>query len=299
MNIVMITILLIAGSASTSGAILDNSGQLGNSPVKLADESIVLRVGIISDIHYAAKPNLNDRYYCHSLDKAKQAVETFNNNGTDFLVLLGDNIDETDKETDIENLQRLDDLLEHFKGERHYVLGNHDLGELNKEEFIAQTGGEGNSSYYSFTRGEYFFIILDGNFKNDGAEYSRGNFHWTDSFIPSDQQKWLVNELKRSVSHEKKVIIFIHQILCDEDDSHGVKNADQIRRILEQQGNVLAVFQGHNHKGSYKIINGIHYIGIHPMVVGESNAYAELIICREGSLTLRGFGRQPGMDLIP
>jgi predicted phosphodiesterase len=291
--------VLMAGLAAISGGGSGISQRARYSDSENSDTGIVLRIGLISDIHYAQKPNLNNRHYSRSLAKAEQAVETFNSVGTDFMVLLGDNIDETDTETDLENLKKLDDVLGGFRGPRHYVLGNHDLGELTKKEFLAQTGGQGGAPYYSFSRGGYYFIVLDGNFRVDGVEYSRGNFEWTDSFIPPDQQKWLINSLNESALQEKKVILFIHQILCDQNDHHGVKNADQVRQILEQHGHVLIVFQGHNHSGSHKTINGIHYVGIHPMVVGESNAYGELTLSSSGKLTLKGYGRQPGIDLIP
>ncbi len=263
----------------------------------MADERDI-RIALISDMHYADKPNLRGRHYIQSLEKARQAIATFNKNEADFLVLLGDNIDEIDKESDLTNLKSIDKVLAQFNGERHYVLGNHDLGSLTKEEFLDNSGGTGEAAHYSFSRAGYHFILLDANFRQDGTEYSRGNFEWTDSYIPAAQLTWLKNELELSRSDGKKVIIFIHQMLCDtEIEYHAVKNNDEIRVILEQSGNITAVFQGHYHQGSYKKINGIHYVGIHPMVVGDTNAFAELIINRKGKIELTGYGRQPGMIL--
>ena len=257
-----------------------------------------IRIALISDMHYADKPNRSNRHYTQSLEKARQAIATFNKNEADFLVLLGDNIDEIDKESDLTNLKSIDKVLSQFNGERHYVLGNHDLGSLTKEEFIANSGGAGEAAHYAFGRAGYHFILLDANFRQDGTEYRRGNFKWTDSHIPSAQLAWLQNELELSRFMEKKVMIFIHQMLCDtENVHHAVKNNHEIRAILEQSGNVTAVFQGHYHHGSYTKINGIHYVGIHPMVEGDTNAFAELTINREGRIELIGYGRQPGMIL--
>jgi len=257
-----------------------------------------IRIALISDMHYADKPNQHNRHYTQSLEKARQAIDTFNKNEADFLVLLGDNIDEIDKESDLTNLKSIDKVLARFSGERHYVLGNHDLGNLTKQEFIANSGGAGEAAHYSFSRAGYHFIVLDANFRQDGTEYSRGNFEWTDSYFPSAQLTWLQNELELSRLKGKKVMILIHQMLCDtENEYYAVKNNDEIRAILEQSGNVTAVFQGHYHQGSYKKINGIHYVGIHPMVVGDTNAFAELTISREGKIELIGYDRQPGMIL--
>jgi predicted phosphodiesterase len=258
-----------------------------------ADTGSPIRIGLISDIHYAEKPHRNNRHYTLSPFKLKQAVETFNERGAHFLVLLGDNIDEMDRDTDLAHLRAINDLLDHFNGDRYFVMGNHDLGSLTKDEFLAETRG---SAHYSFVRGSFQFLFLDGNFRQDGVAYSRGNFEWTDSYIPSGQLEWLTEELRKSKADGRKAIVFIHQILTDENDPHGVKNAAEVRDILEKSGNVVAVFQGHQHAGGYENINGIHYVMIHPMVVGDTNSFAELTISKEG-MVLKGYGRQPDVEL--
>jgi len=50
-----------------------------------------------------------------------------------------------------------------------------------------------------------------------------------------------------------------------------------VRKVLEDSGKVVAVFQGHHHAGSYNLINGIHYYTLAAMCEGpypENNAYA-------------------------
>lgn len=273
------------------------SSENERSGTLLKNEDPVLRIGLIADIHYADKPRWNNRNYRLSPDKAREAISKFNDSNTDFIVLLGDNIDEMEKEADLNHLKFIDKIINQFNGEVHYVLGNHDLGELAKKEFINNTSGKGEAPNYSFSKEDYHFIVLDANFRQDGVAYSGGNFEWTDSYIPSSQLNWLSGELEKSRTEDRNVIIFIHQILTDENDPHGVKNASAIRNMLEQSGNVLAVFQGHNHHGSYEKINDIHYVGIHPMVVDDTNAFSELIIGREGEIEIIGYGRQPDITL--
>jgi hypothetical protein len=41
-----------------------------------------------------------------------------------------------------------------------------------------------------------------------------------------------------------------------DDQDHNIKNAAEIREILENDGQVLAVFSGHDHQGGYINIKG-------------------------------------------
>jgi hypothetical protein len=51
---------------------------------------------------------------------------------------------------------------------------------------------------------------------------------------------------------DRRTIVFVHQGL-DVSDDHGVKNAPEVRRVLESTGRVLAVFQGHSHENDYQL----------------------------------------------
>ena len=53
--------------------------------------------------------------------------------------------------------------------------------------------------------------------------------------------------------------MFAHQRL-DVTNDYCIKNATDVRKVLEASGKVLAVFQGHNHKNDYNEIGGIHYM---------------------------------------
>ena len=103
--------------------------------------------------------------------------------------------------------------------------------------------------------------------------------------------KWLEADLEVT---EKNTVVFVHQRLDDENNSHGVKNAQEVRKILEQSGKVLAVFQGHDHRGAYSDVNKIHYCTLPALVDGtglENNAYAIVQIRGDGSIEIDGFGK--------
>ena len=138
-----------------------------------------------------------------------------------------------------------------------------------------------------------FFGHLDIRFKQDGSPYADGNFSWLDTWIPEPEQQWLKSDL--AAASNKKTIAFVHQNLHDEKNAHGVKNAPAIRRILEDAGNVLAVFQGHDHSGGYTKIGGIHYCTLKAMVERrtlDNNSYAVVALDAAGRMKLEGFGRQ-------
>lgn len=256
-----------------------------------------LRFGIITDVHYADADTKGSRYYRDSLAKLRQAVETFNRLDLAFVVELGDFIDAgASKEDELDYLRTADKVYQTFKGNRHYVLGNHCVGALTKQEFLTGCGAKNTQSYYSFDSAGYHFIVLDANFKQDGTPYSAGNFTWTDTGIPETEQEWLRQDL--AAAGEKPSIVFVHQNLDDEKDAHGVKNAPEIRRILERSGKVAAVFQGHKHTGGYVRIGGIPYCTLKAMVERptlENNSYAVAIADGASRLKLEGFGRQEDM----
>ncbi len=254
-----------------------------------------LIIGLVTDVHYADADTRGTRHYRDSLGKLEEAVDRFNALGASFVIELGDFLDAgPSKEHDIKFLREADRVYRRFRGPRYYVLGNHCLHALTKTEFLANSGAEVKKSFHSFDHGGRHFIVLDANFKQDGTPYAAGNFSWTDAAIPATEQKWLADDLKRA--GDKKVFVFLHQNLHDEKDPHGVKNAPQVRAILEAAGNVAAVCQGHMHTGGYAEIGGVRYCTLKAMVEGpglENNAHAVLMIDEEGRPKLEGFGRQP------
>lgn len=271
--------LFLAGAATGCSG-LQSIG--GNQPV---------RIGLITDIHYADKTRVNTRYYRDSLAKMQQAVAYFNEARPDFIVELGDLVDSAGGSVEIEldYLRTIEAELAKAKAPRHYVLGNHCVDVLTKEEFLANTGAK--STYYSFNQGRYHFVVLDACFREDGEPYGRNNSNWRDTNIPPAELQWLENDL---ASTDRPTIIFIHQRL-DKTTYHSVNNHADVRAILEAGGKVQAVFQGHSHENEYVMVNGIHYCVVRAMVEGEgakNNSYGMLTIAPNGSMMIDGFVQQ-------
>ena len=250
--------------------------------------------GIVADIHYADKDMRINRYYRDSIEKLEQCVAVFNESKLAFAVMLGDFIDKApDKTVELEYLKTIRQIFSRYGGDKHFVLGNHDLTKLSKAEYLAACGAVAQNSFYSFDAGGYHFVILDANFRRDGEAYDAGNFKWKDTSIPPPQLKWLEHDLGRAPN--AKTIVFVHQNLHDESSVYGVKNAKAVRRILEKSGNVLAVMQAHDHKGAHAKINDIHYFTLKALVDGptlKNNSYAVVTIDKNHLVSIRGFGRE-------
>ncbi len=267
---------------------------LGMAGILNGQSSAEFAFGIVGDIHYADKDMRINRYYRDSIAKLEQCVATFNESRLAFVVMLGDFIDKApDKATELEYLKTIRQVWAQFRGDKHFVLGNHDLARLSKTEYLDNCDAVVSQSYYSFDADGYHFVILDAGFTKAGTAYDAGNFQWKDANIPAAQQEWLRQDLQNAST--KKTIVFVHQNLHETASIYGVKNAKDVRRILEKSGNVVAVLQGHDHKGAYAKINGIHYFTLKALVDGatlKNNAYAIVTIAPNGRLSLRGFGKE-------
>jgi alkaline phosphatase len=250
-----------------------------------------LRIGLVTDLHYADKPPAGTRHYRNTPEKLAEAAAEFAESSPDFVVELGDLIDAADSvETELAYLKRINNDFSAICNKRHYVLGNHCVYSLTKQEFL--DGVEQEQSYYSFDHGDHHFVVLDSCFRSDGQPYGRKNFEWTDPNIPDVELDWLKTDL---AANSKPTIVFAHQRL-DVSTHHGVKNAASVRTVLES-ADVQLVLQGHSHQNDHKEINGIHYCTLVAMIEGAgvtNNGYSVMTLANDGTIQISGFRKQQG-----
>lgn len=277
-----------------NGSLVLAAASLSSGTSFAAVEAPRLRVGLVTDLHYADKPPAGTRHYRETLAKLEEAAAQFQRDQPAFLVELGDFIDAADSvEVEQRYLKTINREFSAICKDRHYVLGNHCVDTLKKDEFLG--GVEQKQSYYSFDRGGFHFVVLDSCFRGDGTPYGRKNFQWTDANLPAAEIEWLEGDLQ---ANDKPVIVFAHQRL-DVNNNHGVKNNAEVRKVLESSGKVLAVFQGHSHQNDLKDIGGIHYCTLVAMVEGsgaEHNGYSVMEIAQDGTIRVTGFRNQKGYD---
>lgn len=296
-------LLLAAGAWSTNPD--------GNVPAAwAADEpqdeqpTPLVRIGLVTDLHYADKPAAGSRHYRLSVERLERAVAEFDALAVDAIVELGDLVDAADSDkTELVWLKTINDKLASAKAPRHYVLGNHCVDTLTKEQFLGGVSQE--KSYFSFDIKGHHCIVLDACFRADGKPYGAKNARWDDANLAAAELEWLAADLAAA---QAPTLVFAHQRL-DATTKYAAKNAADARKILEASQKVLAVFQGHEHKNDHREIAGIHYVTLAALVEGgppnagerkagepENNAFAVLDVYPNGKLAVRGFAKQASYD---
>jgi alkaline phosphatase len=252
-----------------------------------------VRIGLVTDVHYAEKPSGTKRAYRDSLKKLDEAVAALNEAKADFVVELGDFIDSAPTlEGEIGHARTINAVFQKFHGPRHYVVGNHDVAALTKTQFLEACGAK--TPHYSFDHGAFHFIVLDACYSPDGTTYGARKVNWVDTEIPPAEREWLAADLKAT---DKKTVCFVHQKM-DIVNKHTIKSAPDIRKILEDSGKVLAVMQGHAHTNALVTINGIHYWTLHAMVE-TPGGYSLLEISTNNTLRLTGFRGHTTYEPLP
>lgn len=262
------------------------------------DAAPVVRFGYVTDCHYAAhivRPG-DVRRYAEGLDKLRAFVREMNARGVDFVVEGGDfkDLGRTPAES-LAYLDAMEGALAAFRGPRYHVLGNHDHDNLTKDEFLAHVANAGQErarGWYAFARGGVTFIVLDACYRPDGAPYARGNFDWKEAFLPPEQTAFLRATLAAAPG---PCVPILHQQL-DAEDETCIRNAAEVRRILEASGKVTCVVQGHWHEGSFREINGIGYYTQKASVVGSGlarNACSVISVYASGAVRVEGLRSAP------
>ncbi len=249
-----------------------------------------LRLGLVTDMHHADKAAVGTRYYRETLSKLQEAAAQFKKEKLETVVELGDFVDAAESvEKELGYLETIEAEFSHLCDDRHYVLGNHCVDTLTKDEFLRAVGK--TESYYSFDRSGVHFIVLDSCFRSDGKPYGRKNSQWTDANIPEAELKWLESDLMQAAG---PVIVLAHQRL-DPSGNYEVRNSAAVREILQKSGKVRLVLQGHSHKNDLTEIEQIPYCTLAAMIEGggeENNGYSILEILENETLRLQGFRRQ-------
>lgn len=181
--------------------------------------------------------------------------------GCACVVSLGDHVKDVDAQKDAAGIRMCRKELAASGIPVHCVAGNHDLINLTDRETARAMGLR--SLHYAFDAGHVRCIALSPTSRK--VRLARN--HVT---IDAGQIQWLRQRLKET---QRPVIVFSHYPLGDPDLRRSpywfyfvphpwravIQNRREIRKALEESGNVLAVFSGHLHGGESQEINGIQY----------------------------------------
>ena len=254
----------------------------------------LVRLGLLTDVHYADKKTAGSRHYRDSLAKVREAAALFKREKPAAIVCLGDIVDAAPSvEEEAAYLRAITAAMDESGIPRHHVLGNHCVSTLTKEEFFEHAKTTTKAGHFSFDLGGVHFVVIDACFNKQMEPYGRDNFVWTDTNVPPGQLEWLADDLAAT---DKPAVVFTHQRLdLKPEANYAVKQCVEVRKILEESRQVMAVFQGHSHKNELKEIKGIPYCTLAAMVEGagaENSAYSLLEIMPGGRLVLKGYRKQ-------
>jgi manganese-dependent ADP-ribose/CDP-alcohol diphosphatase len=272
-----------------------------------------MKFGVITDCQYADRDEREvapERKYRLSPAKLQAAVDYFNTQDIEFVIHLGDLIDQR-----IESFVIPLEILKSLKHPIHHVLGNHDFDTGDREEHlrlslatVLQKLGM-KSNYYSFINQTWRFIVLDTNElgviegPNDSPDYKKGEkllkklqndgkiyAHPWNGTISDTQQQWFESELQLAQQSNQSVIVFAHHQLHPENRDQ-VLQPERIHKYFKEYDCIKAFLNGHNHKGDYVIFDEVHCVTFKGMLDTTKNSYAVVEVSSK-AMKITGHGRE-------
>jgi Icc protein len=225
---------------------------------------------ILTDIHLGP-----EGHYKGVLRKMNKDVKFFlddfvaemnNNVKPEFVVVLGDLVEDDNKTNDKNNINYIVKLLKKLECPVYYVAGNHDLKNISEDE-LANLFNQ-KRLYYSFDSGSFHFIVLFSRVSEDRSIW-----------IPDEQKEWLKKDLNKT---DKKSIVFVHHSLADQDltgnpwfegrpENCLIANRIEIRNIFSVSNKIIASFNGHLHWDKQDIHDNIPYFTIQSLTENEDD----------------------------
>ena len=231
-----------------------------------------VRFGLFADLHaHDTDSPLEGKWMTHTEERLAAFTAAMSAWEPDFVIELGDFVngwvvlgaDPGDPARIPEILAWADGLYTAFDGPRYHVIGNHDVYNLDKEQYRSILGIE--STYYSFDVGAYHFVVLDVQFAEDGSDLAH-TYTGVAGYLPEAELDWLRDDLAAS---DRPTVVFVHQMLDAYIEAWGralVANQPEIQAAFAEDGDVVAVFQGHAHENAHNVIDGIHYVTFEALV---------------------------------
>lgn len=238
----------------------------------------VLKIGMINDLHVKASESrkvIREKYS----ERIEYFIEKMNNDfHPDFIVINGDVIEGTDSsdEFGMFELELTKELFDEANAKKYWVLGNHDLRAVNKEQWKESLDIDYLDKFFEVNG--YGVMILDVNFQigeKDSHDYVGGQFS-------EDQLNYIEHKLE---DFDGDVIIFSHYPLFRRDKKKNellVVNK-RLGDIFDEDGDVLASFTGHTERLYFEEVDNVwHYVA--PGIIRNSDYegfFSEITIANE------------------
>lgn len=229
--------------------------QANSSDATLARKKPALRIAHITDVHIRPEANVPDRF--------KKCLQEVLTHKVDLFLNTGDSIHAADynnitRERVLEQWKSWDECMALVREHEMYTcIGNHDpwWAAPNKEDamygipYVVKRTGMPHR-YYSFTKKNWHFLVLDGN--NPGVS------------LDAEQMNWLKAELDK-VPADHHVLLMSHYPIVSVTGSFvgGGQHKDykELKQLFYQHGKKVKVcLSGHQHLLDNCVYNGVHYL---------------------------------------
>lgn len=245
----------------------------------------IARFGVVTDLHFARRPDHETRHYAGSLDKLSVFIETLHRARIDTLFVLGDLIDHPDEPaTERALLAEVRETLNRFDGAWHALPGNHDLETMDKRTFRDTLGC--TLPPWRVDLGAIAVLGIDGTFTPDGKPYTPGSFHWDQAMFAGGQLDWLRSAL---AALDRPAVVVSHQQLAGTDPRHVAANSGEVLAMLAESGKVIGCLAGHDHHGTTVESHGLRCFTIRATVEATTprdHAGAIVTVDRDGEISI-------------
>ena len=226
---------------------------------------------IFSDIHYLDKRpkeldfNLTRKLTQYSIEILEKLIDRINEEKPDVSICLGELIEDTfNHDKDIVNYTFIWEKLKNIQVPFYSVIGNHDLRTMNSRKELEKIMEYENATF-SFNLNDYHFIILTTDIREDFGEDDGGIYKA--QCMSEKEINWLKDDLTKN---KLPCIIFTHFGLAEDKqtgnywfepnpESGLMNNRQLIKKIINSDDNVIAIFNGHQHWTKQLIEDGKNY----------------------------------------
>ena len=232
--------------------------------------SASLKFAQVSDVHFLENgSNTTFKMTGESPRLLDDAINQINEQkDIDFVMFTGDLIDKSFEKELKAVLPHLDRLNTPW----YFAFGNHDRcvgGYLTTLVYLEMLRNSNNNftfkkPYYSFIPKKNYKVIVIDDIITDKIT--------SNGYIDEEQLKWLKKELDSS--KRDTVLIFMHVPVIEPvaSPNHKLKNAYEMKELLESYKNPIGVFQGHYHAAKITQHDNILYVNS-PALVSYPNAF--------------------------
>lgn len=205
------------------------------------------------------------------LDDAINQINSFSD--VDFVMITGDLIDKSfEKE-----LKAVLPHLNNLNVPWYFAFGNHDRcvgGYLTTLVYLDMLRNSNENfkfkkAYYSFEPKKHYKVIVLDNIITDEVT--------SNGYVDEQQLKWLKKELDSSKNDI--VLMYMHVPVIEPfaSPNHKLRNASQLKALIESYKNPIGVFQGHYHAAKITQHGNVLYVNS-PALVSYPNAFRTVTV---------------------